>query len=57
MSKINIYLLPPECHVCGQEVHPKFLKPWNGVEVCKYCIQEINEEAERYYASSNSYHG
>lgn len=57
MSKINIYLLPPECEVCGQEVHPRFLQSWNGIEACKYCINEINEEAESHYASSNSYHG
>ncbi|WP_154665872.1 hypothetical protein [Paenibacillus pinihumi] len=55
MSKVAIYLLPPECGVCGQEVHPKFLQPWNGQDVCKYCINEINEEAECYHASTNSY--
>lgn len=52
MSRVTLLLLPPECEVCGQEVHLKFLKAWNDKQVCHYCIHEINEEAEKY-ASTN----
>ena len=45
---VKVLTLLPECHVCGQEVHPRFLQQWNGVEVCKYCTKELNEEAEQY---------
>jgi hypothetical protein len=45
MSKVAIYLLLPECDVCGQEAHPTFLQEWNGIMACNYCIREINEEA------------
>lgn len=53
---VKVLLLPPDCEVCGQEVHPVFLQQWNGKEVCKYCIKEINEEAEQY-AMDNYDHG
>lgn len=43
---IKVLLLLPECHVCGQEAHPRFLKSWNGQDVCKYCINDIEEETE-----------
>lgn len=43
---VKVLLLPPSCHICGHEVHPMFLRPWNGVDACKYCIKDINEEAE-----------
>lgn len=52
MSKVDILLLPPECEVCGHEVDQQFLKPWNGKEVCTYCINLIEEETE-HYASTN----
>lgn len=45
---VKVLLLLPECHVCGQEMHPSFLKFWNGVEACKYCIQEIEKETNNY---------
>jgi hypothetical protein len=51
MSKVAIILLPPECDVCGQEAHPKFLQEFNGITACTYCIREINEEAEHYHAN------
>ena len=51
MSKVTILLHPPECEVCGQHVDPKFLQPWNGKDVCKYCIQEINGESEQYVSN------
>lgn len=44
---VKVLLLLPECHVCGNEVDPRFLTTWNGVEACKYCIKDINEEADR----------
>lgn len=43
---VKLILLPAECQVCGQPVDDKFLKVWNGKDVCKYCIAEINEESE-----------
>lgn len=46
MSKVDILLLQPECEVCGNEVNIQFLRPWNGKDVCTYCINTINEEAE-----------
>jgi len=46
MSKVDILLLPPECEVCGHQVDHRFLKPWNGKEVCNYCIQHIEEESD-----------
>jgi hypothetical protein len=52
MSKVAIYLLPPECEVCGQEAEPKYLKDFNGITACTYCIREINEEAI-IHASTN----
>lgn len=45
---VKVLLLPPSCEVCGKEAHPKFLSLWNGKDVCKYCIREINEEAEAF---------
>lgn len=44
---VKVLLLLPECHVCGWEVHPEFLREWNGKDVCKYCIRELEEEAEQ----------
>lgn len=44
---VKVLLLLPDCWVCGQEVHPKFLESWNGVEICKYCKKEIYEEMEK----------
>lgn len=41
---VKVLLLLPECHICGHEVHPAFLKPYNGVDACTYCIQEIEKE-------------
>lgn len=55
MSKVLILLHPPECEVCGQPVDPKFLQPWNGKDVCKYCLSEINGESELIYVSTNHY--
>ncbi len=52
MSKVTNVLLADECEVCGQEVPPQYLMSWNDREVCKYCIQEITRESERY-ASNN----
>lgn len=37
-----------ECEVCGQDAHPSFLQSWNGKDVCRYCIREINEESESF---------
>lgn len=45
---VKVLLLPPECEVCGHEVSPQFLQEWNGKDVCKYCIKELNEEAEEH---------
>jgi hypothetical protein len=45
---VKVLLLLPECHICGHEVDPRFLKPYNGVDACTYCIKDINEEAEQY---------
>lgn len=45
---VKVLLLLPECHVCGQEVDPRFLTTWNGIESCKYCIQEIEKETFNY---------
>lgn len=45
---VKVLLLMPECHICGQKAHPEFLQRWNGIIACKYCITDINEEAEQY---------
>lgn len=52
---VKVLLLLPECHVCGQEAHPRFLSEWNGVTACKYCIQEIEKEAERFDLGGSTY--
>jgi uncharacterized CHY-type Zn-finger protein len=45
---VKVLLLPPSCHICGHEVHPMFLKEWNGVDACKYCIKEIEKEISQH---------
>lgn len=40
-----------ECDVCGQAMSPAFLQEWNGQEVCKYCVRELEEEYERLLAA------
>lgn len=54
MSKVDILLFPPECEVCGHEVSIGFLKPWNGKQVCTYCINTLNEEAEQHEFSDHN---
>lgn len=44
---VKVLWLPPECFICGQEAHPMFLRQWNGITACKYCITDIYEEAEK----------
>lgn len=46
MSKVTILLAADDCEICGQEVPSSELTGWNGKEVCKFCIQEINRESE-----------
>lgn len=41
---VNIILLLPECDVCGQGVDSKFLQQWNDQQVCRKCIQDLEEE-------------
>lgn len=48
MGQVKLLLLPPSCEVCGQEAHPKFMQQWNGKDVCKYCIKNIEEETETH---------
>jgi len=37
-SLATIYVLLPECHVCGKRMEPEFLKPFPGApEVDKAC--------------------
>ncbi|MFD0710601.1 hypothetical protein [Paenibacillus sp. GCM10027626] len=35
------------CFVCGCRQNANFLQQWNGKAVCRQCIRELNEEAER----------
>lgn len=53
MSKVDILLLPPECEVCGHEVHHAWLRSWNGKDVCTYCIQSLNEEMEHHDSTNH----
>lgn len=37
-----------KCVICSCEVNKVFLQRWNGQDVCKLCIQELNEETEKF---------
>ena len=53
MSKVLQLYADHSCFVCGCEVDKAFLKPWNGEEVCKFCITELNEEAENHVSTNH----
>ncbi|WP_046230189.1 hypothetical protein [Paenibacillus algorifonticola] len=36
------------CHICGRDINRRFAEEWNGVEACRRCIREANEEAEQF---------
>ncbi|REK69315.1 hypothetical protein DX130_24445 [Paenibacillus paeoniae] len=44
MSRVDIYLLPPVCEICDQEVHHQSI---NNQFICTYCEEEL------IHASSN----
>lgn len=48
MSRVEELRALLVCEVCGQEAHPKFMQQWNGKDVCKYCIKNIEEETETH---------
>lgn len=35
------------CDVCGHDVSSAYLVSWNGEDVCKYCVRELEEEYEQ----------
>jgi hypothetical protein len=37
-----------KCFICGCKVNTAFLQRWNGEDVCKFCVRELNEEAEKF---------
>lgn len=46
-SIATIYVLLPECQVCGQRMEPEFLKPFPGApdkQACGQCIRECTGE-------------
>lgn len=45
MSKVLQLIADDSCFVCGCEVDHSLLKQWNGKDVCKFCIDELNKEA------------
>lgn len=38
MSRVDIYLLPPVCEICDQEVHHQSI---NQQYICTYCEEEL----------------
>lgn len=53
VSKVFQLVAEHSCYVCGCEVDKAFLREWNGEEVCKFCINELNEEAEQHVSTNH----
>ncbi len=48
MSRILGLIEVDTCHICGQDAHPKFLMPWQGITACVYCVRNIHHEFEQH---------
>lgn len=50
MDKCKVFVIQPDCEVCGRRMHIRFLRAWNGKRACRQCIRELC--SDEYYLLS-----
>lgn len=48
MSKVLGLIDVDTCELGGHDIHPKYLRDWNGITACVYCVRDIHNEIDTY---------
>jgi formylmethanofuran dehydrogenase subunit E len=46
-----VFILEPDCKVCGKRMNQRFLRKWNDRDVCVPCITELTAEVPDAYST------